>query len=90
MDLSFITDFYMPIVVIACLAIGYCIKHITWLDKISNIYIPAIMLVLGAVFGCITNSGITFENMVYGAISGLASTGLHQTFSKLIDKTEEK
>jgi len=88
MDLSFITDFYIPIVVVACLAVGYCIKHIPWLDKISNDYIPAIMLVLGAVLSCI-GSGISLETIVYGAVSGVASTGLHQTYKNLI-KREEK
>jgi len=87
MDLSFITDFYIPIVVVACLAVGYCIKHIPWLDKISNDYIPAIMLVLGAVLSCI-GSGISLETIVYGAVSGVASTGLHQTYKNLIKREE--
>ncbi|MGL6200033.1 MAG: phage holin family protein [Lachnospiraceae bacterium] len=89
MDLSFITDFYIPIVVVACLTVGYCIKHIPWLDKISNDYIPAIMLVLGAVLSCIS-SGISLETIVYGAVSGVASTGFHQTFKKLIKREDER
>ncbi|MGL4697346.1 phage holin family protein [Enterococcus larvae] len=87
MDLSFITNFYIPIVVVACLAVGYCIKHIPWLDKISNDYIPAIMLVLGAVLSCIS-SGISLETIVYGAVSGVASTGLHQAYKNLIKREE--
>jgi len=85
MNLSFITDFYMPIVVLACLCIGFCIKHISWLDAVSNQYIPTIMLVLGAVFGCIASKEIAFDIIVAGAVSGLASTGLHQVFKQLIN-----
>lgn len=90
MDLSFITDYYIPIVVVACLAVGYCIKHIPWLDQVSNDYIPVIMLVLGAVLGCLASKEITLEAIVYGAISGVASTGLHQTFKNMIHKIREE
>lgn len=84
MDLSFITQHYLPPVVLACLVVGYCIKHITWLEQISNQYIPAIMAILGAVLGCVANGSISLENIVYGAVSGLASTGLHQAFKQMI------
>ncbi|MEF9941819.1 MAG: phage holin family protein [Lachnospiraceae bacterium] len=85
MDVTFLTDFYMPLVLISCLMVGYCIKHIGWLDKISNQYIPTILTVLGAVLGCVVNSSISMENVVYGAFSGLASTGLHQVFKKIVE-----
>lgn len=86
MNLNFLTDYYVPVVIVACLIIGYCIKHITWLDKVSNQYIPAILAVLGAVLGCIANGTIDLNTIVYGAFSGLASTGLHQTFTKIIKR----
>lgn len=85
MELTFLTDFYMPLVLVACLIVGYCIKHIGWLDKISNQYIPTILVVLGAVLGCVASSSLSLENVVYGALSGLASTGLHQVFKKIIE-----
>lgn len=88
MNLNFITENYMTLVVIACLVVGYCIKHITWLEKLSNQYIPTIMVLLGAVLGCIANQEISLETIVYGAVSGLASTGLHQAFKQLIHKEE--
>lgn len=90
MDLSFITDYYIPIVLVACLIVGYCIKHIKWLDSVSNQYIPTILSVLGAILGCIANGSITLENIVYGALSGLASTGLHQAFVRFIEKKEDE
>lgn len=84
MDISFITELYMPIVVVACLIVGYCVKHIPWLAKISNDYIPSILAVLGAVLACIANNTISLDLIVYGALSGLASTGLHQAFVRII------
>lgn len=89
MDLDFISDFYMPVVVLACLCIGFCIKHIKWLERVSNQYIPTIMLVLGALFGCLAATQISFKVVVAGAVSGLASTGLHQAFSQLLGQREE-
>lgn len=86
MDLNFITEFYIPIVLIACLVVGYCIKHISWLAAVSNEYIPTILAVLGAVLGCAAVGSVSLENIVYGAVTGLASTGLHQAFSQLINK----
>ena len=86
MDLSTLNTYLIPIVVIACLIVGYCIKHISWLDKVSNEYIPAVLAVLGAVLGCIANGNITLETVVFGALSGLASTGLHQAFTQIINK----
>ena len=91
MDLGFLNDYYIPVVLVACLIVGYCIKHIAWLEKVSNEYIPAILAVLGAVLACVsTASGgdsITLETIVYGAFTGLASTGLHQAFKQIIDKS---
>ena len=89
MDLSTLNTYLIPIVVIACLIVGYCIKHISWLDKVSNEYIPAVLALLGAVLGCIANGSITLETVVFGALSGLASTGLHQAFTQIINKNGE-
>lgn len=86
MDLNFIMQLYIPIVLIACLVVGYCIKHISWLAAVSNEYIPTILAVLGAVLGCVAAGSVSLENIVYGAVTGLASTGLHQAFSQLINR----
>lgn len=85
MNFDILTDHYIPIVIIACLIIGYCIKHITWLDKVSNQYIPTILAVLGAIFGCVVN-GVSFQNVVAGALSGLISTGLYEAFRNVVEK----
>lgn len=88
MDLRFLTEYYVPVVVVACLIVGYCIKHITWLERVSNQYIPTVLAVLGAVLACVANSSISLNVLVYGAFSGLASTGLHQTFKEIIERGE--
>ena len=86
MDLGILTKYYMPIVVIACLIVGYIIKKS--LDFIPNKYIPLILGVLGAIVGCIANSSISLYTVVCGAFSGLASTGLHQAFTRIIEKEQ--
>lgn len=83
MDLSFIMEYYMPIVLTASLVIGYVIKNS--LNFIPNQYIPFILAVSGAILGCIANKSFALEPMVYGAFSGLASTGLHQAFTRIVE-----
>lgn len=92
MELGFLNEYYIPVVLAACLIVGYCIKHITWLEKVSNEYIPTILAVLGAALAVLSaylgKSPITLETVVYGAFTGLASTGMHQMFRQLINKNE--
>ena len=83
MDFTVLYDYFTLVVVVACLVVGYIVK--TALDFIPNKYIPTILAVIGAVLnGCV--SGFTIEMVVYGAIMGLSSTGLHQAFTKFIEK----
>lgn len=93
MDLGFLQDYYIPVVLVACLIVGYCIKHIVWLDKISNQYIPTILAILGAALAILSaylgKNPITLETVVYGAFTGLASTGLHQAFKNIINKDNQ-
>ena len=89
MDMTNLSNYFIVIVVVACLIIGYCIKKITWLEKVSNQYIPTILACIGAILGCVVNNGLTVEYIVYGALSGLASTGLHQLFTRFIEKDGE-
>lgn len=91
MELGFLNEYYIPVVLVACLIVGYCIKHIKWLDAVSNEYIPTILAMLGAVLAVVsavsTGNPVTMETVVYGAFTGLASTGLHQAFSQIINKS---
>lgn len=86
MDISVLTQYFSIVVVGICLCVGYVIKNS--LDFIPNKYIPAIMLVLGLITNILINIniGINAEVVLVGMFSGLASTGLHQMFSQLINK----
>ena len=88
MDLKFITENFVPVIVVACVLVGYIIKITPPFAKIANNYIPLIVTVLGAIMGILTN-GMTLEAIVYGAVSGLASTGLHQVFTQLLNIKED-
>lgn len=89
MDFSILTENFVFIVMVACLVIGYIIKHATFLKWISNDNIPVILAVFGAVLNAIV-SGLSVESVVYGAVMGLASTGLHQSFKQWIDNGKAK
>lgn len=79
---SIFTDNLVLVVLIACLVVGYIIKHS--FDKIPNKYIPTILAVLGAVLNSVV-CGLSVDSIVYGALMGLASTGLHQVFAQFIE-----
>lgn len=85
MDFSAISDYFVMAVVVGCVVVGYIIKHS--LDFIPNKYIPAIMAAVGVILNLIAN-GLSVENIVYGAVMGLASTGMHQAFKQYIDNIE--
>lgn len=86
MDFSFLTEYFVYVVVVACLVIGYIIKHATFLKWISNDDIPVILALVGAVINVLV-SGLTIDSIVYGAVMGLASTGLHQGFKAFMEGT---
>lgn len=90
MDFTFLTEYFVMVVLVACLVVGYIIKHATFLKWINNNDIPVILAVIGAALNMFV-SGLSVESAVYGAVMGLASTGLHQAFSRFIDgnKSEE-
>ena len=84
MDFSLVTNNFVFIVMLACLVVGYIIKHASFLKWIKNNDIPVILVVIGAILNAIVGD-ISVESIVYGAVMGLASTGLHQSFKNFID-----
>ncbi|WP_429968129.1 phage holin family protein [Enterococcus sp. AZ046] len=84
MDLNFLQEYLVPVIVVGCLVVGYAIKSTPVFAAVANGYIPVIVIVLGAVLGAIIN-GLTVEGIVYGAVSGIASTGMHQLFVQLLN-----
>lgn len=87
MDFTILTDNFEIVVVVACLIVGYIIKKT--FDFVPNKYIPAILAVLGAILNSLVG-GLSVESIVYGALMGLASTGMHQAFTRFVEKTEEE
>lgn len=85
MDITFVTEYAVPIIVGICLCIGYVIKNIVTSEKVNK-YIPLIMAVLGVVLNIWVNMGFTPAILLGGLISGLASTGLHQAFKNIIER----
>ena len=77
-----LSENFVVVVFMACLIIGYVIK--TSLDMVPNKYIPTILAFLGAILNLFV-SGMSVESVVYGAFMGLASTGLHQAFTRFIE-----
>lgn len=83
MDLTFLQDYVVLVVLGICLCIGFIIKHS--LDFIPNKYIPLIMGVLGTLLNVWLNQGVfTPEILLQGMASGLASTGLHEIKTNLL------
>lgn len=82
MDFSVLTEHFVVVVLVACLVVGYIIKKS--LDFIPNKYIPTILAIIGAALNAVV-SGPSVETVVYGALMGLASTGLHQAFTRFIE-----
>lgn len=78
MDISFLKDYIVLVVVGICLIIGFIIKNVIPSDKINK-FIPLIMGILGVVLNCwVNNWGFTPEILLGGLASGLASTGSYE------------
>ena len=79
MDLN---AYVIPEVLALCLALGYIIKM--WVEDVDNKWIPTIVAVVGICVSVLMN-GLTVAAIVGGAVSGLASTGLHQMVKQWIE-----
>lgn len=77
------TTYIVPVIVGICLVVGYLFKNFTGAD---NRYIPLVVTVLGVALAVWMNwPAITAEVILGGAVSGLASTGMHQLLKQWID-----
>lgn len=86
MDFTTLSEHFVLVVVLACLVIGYLLKHS--ITVVDNKHIPTILVVVGAILNAVV-SGVSLESIVYGAFMGLASTGMHQAFKQYIENNEE-
>lgn len=88
MDFAFLNEYFVAVVMVACLVVGYIIKHATFFKWLNNDNIPVVLAFVGAILNAVV-SGLSVESVVYGAVMGLASTGLHQSFKKWIDSEKK-
>lgn len=89
MEFGFLGDYVVLVVVLICLCVGYVLRNIIPTNKVNK-FIPLIMAVLGLFLNIWMNSwNVTPEVVLGGLASGLASTGLHQVFKKLIERSNE-
>ena len=88
MDFASLSEYFVLVVVVACLILGYIIKHATFLKWIPNDDIPPILAIIGLVLHLFV-SGLSIESAVYGALMGLASTGMHQAFKNFVENKKE-
>ena len=47
MDISFISEYMVPVIVGICLCVGYVVK--SWVKDVDNKYIPTMCAVLGVI-----------------------------------------
>ena len=84
MEINFMNEYLVLVVLGICLCVGYIIKHMIPSDKINR-YIPLIVGVLGVVLNSWLNAwALSPEILLGGLASGLASTGLHEAYKNLI------
>ena len=84
-DLAFLGEFVVLLVVGICLCVGLILRHVVPNDGINR-WIPLIMGLLGVGLNIWIAETVTPEVLLGGLFSGLASTGLHQVFKQLINK----
>lgn len=84
MDLTFLNDYVVLVIVGICVCVGYVLKNS--FPKLDNKYIPLIMAILGVVINVWIVKAISPDVLLGGMFSGLSSTGLHQLFVTLINK----
>lgn len=85
MSLDFIMEMLIPMALAGCLVVGYLVKNFLPND---NKWIPLIVSITGVLIACWSARSIEPQTIIAGAITGLASTGLHQAFKQLINKDD--
>lgn len=89
MNISFLTQYIVLVIVGICLCIGFILKNIIKTKKINN-YIPLIVGALGVGIAFWIYREMTAEVLLKGLFSGLASTGLYEAFRNLINNISTK
>ena len=85
MNFEVFTNLISPIILVACLMIGYVLKNLYPSDKVNR-FIPLIVGILGIIFNSWALQDFNFNIAMAGMASGLASTGAYEAFKNLIEK----
>lgn len=56
-----------------------------WIKDVDNKWIPTVIFFEGGALNRIVSGNVTVETVLAGAVCGLASTGLHQAFTQIIE-----
>ena len=83
-DFDQIATLISPIIVIACLTLGYIIKH-TFKNEKINAFIPFICAFTGILANLWTTGIVDLVSITTGAVSGLAATGLYEGFTNILN-----
>lgn len=83
LDLNYLSEFCIPVIVGICLCVGYVIK--TSIPKVPNNDIPMLMAILGLVLNIWMSNDINPSIILGGLFSGLSSTGLYEMFRNLLN-----
>lgn len=85
--MELLQGYMMPAVLLACLLVGWVIKHCT---PMPNKYIPLVVMILGALLAVWVKMELTLDVLLAGMASGLGSTGMHQLVDKLVQGQKEE
>lgn len=78
---TLLAKYLVAFIMIACLGIGWVLKHSSLTKKIPNNDIPCILAIIGALLN-MAMSGWTIVNGVAGFLSGLSATGFYEQVFK--------
>lgn len=78
--LEMLQEYFVIVVILICLCIGYILKNVITTDKINK-FIPLIMAVIGVVLNVWLNEwSFTLDILLGGLASGLASSGAYDGY----------
>lgn len=83
MDLSMITNFISPIILIGCLGIGYALHSLNF--KILDSFLPILSASLGVAAAIWSFGTVDLNTVVTGIISGLAATGMYEALKNMLN-----
>ena len=75
-DISFIQGFFMPLIALICLGVGYVVKNCT---PVKDQYLIPINMVVGVILAVWLNDfSFTPEVLAQGIVSGWGATGAYE------------